>query len=91
MQCLSLAPLSPPNAASRSLFPPTHLGPPTRRHHDTDIRLDAPIHDTLTANYRGSCAMAQLGARMRRMRSFVYVSTCYVNINKPPGSHVEER
>jgi hypothetical protein len=35
--------------------------------------------------------MTRLAARMRRMRSYVYVSTCYVNINKPPGSHIEER
>ncbi|GBF97098.1 hypothetical protein Rsub_10109 [Raphidocelis subcapitata] len=60
-------------------------------HSAADIRLDAPIHDTLLANYRGSCAMARLVARMPRLRSFVYVSTCYVNINKPQGFKVEER
>jgi hypothetical protein len=35
--------------------------------------------------------MANLAARMQRLRSFVYVSTCYVNINKPKGAKVEER
>ena len=56
-----------------------------------DIRLDAPIHGTLTANFRGSCQMVDLAARMQRLRSFVYVSTCYVNINKAQGTRVEER
>jgi hypothetical protein len=56
-----------------------------------DIRLDAPIHDTLRANYLGSCAMTRLAARMPCLRSYVYVSTCYVNINKPQGTLVEER
>ena len=63
----------------------------TPRRAPADIRLDAPIHDTLTANFRGSSAMENLASRMQRMRSFVYVSTCYVNINHAPGSHIEER
>jgi hypothetical protein len=28
---------------------------------------------------------------MRRLRSFVYISTCYSNMNRPRGSLVEER
>jgi hypothetical protein len=35
--------------------------------------------------------MTDLVSRMPKLRSFVYVSTCYVNINKPPNSQVEER
>ncbi|GBF91008.1 hypothetical protein Rsub_03863 [Raphidocelis subcapitata] len=60
-------------------------------HSAADIRLDAPIHDTLQANYLGSCAMTRLASRMARIRSYVYVSTCYVNINKAPHSNVDER
>lgn len=60
-------------------------------HSAADIRLDAPIHETLQANFRGSLCMTRLVARMAKLRSFVYVSTCYVNINKAPMSQVEER
>jgi hypothetical protein len=28
---------------------------------------------------------------MGALRSLVYLATCYVNINKPPGFEVEER
>lgn len=35
--------------------------------------------------------MASLASRMRRLRSFVYVSTCYVNINRAKNAMVEER
>ena len=57
----------------------------------TDIRLEAPIRETLNANYVGSLAVLRLAARMARLRSFVYISTCYTNMNRPRGSHVEER
>jgi NAD(P)-dependent dehydrogenase (short-subunit alcohol dehydrogenase family) len=74
---------APPVPAPPCPQPPLPPPPP-------DIRLDAPIQTTLRANYRGSCAMTRLAARMARLRSYVYVSTCYVNINKPPGFRVEE-
>ncbi|GBF93777.1 hypothetical protein Rsub_06109 [Raphidocelis subcapitata] len=60
-------------------------------HSAADIRLEPHIHETLRANYRGSVAAARLAARMPRLRSFVLVSTCYVGINRPRGSLVEER
>ncbi|GBF91009.1 hypothetical protein Rsub_03864 [Raphidocelis subcapitata] len=60
-------------------------------HSAADIRLDAPIQTTLKANYSGSRAVVALAARMKRLRSVVYLATCYVNINKPPGFEVEER
>ncbi|KIZ05743.1 hypothetical protein MNEG_2214 [Monoraphidium neglectum] len=60
-------------------------------HSAADIRLEAPIQDTLTANYRGTLSIVRLAARMRRLRSFVYISTCYSNMNRPRGSLVEER
>ncbi|GBF96748.1 hypothetical protein Rsub_09490, partial [Raphidocelis subcapitata] len=55
------------------------------------IRLDAPIHETLTANYVGALAVVRLSERMRRLRSLCYISTCYTNMNRPRGSLVEER
>ncbi|KAI8477069.1 MAG: male sterility protein-domain-containing protein [Monoraphidium minutum] len=60
-------------------------------HCAADIRLEPHIHETLRSNYLGSIAAAQLAAAMPRLRSFVYVSTCYVNINRPRGSLVEEK
>jgi len=71
--------------------PPHQPFQPTSSRHAPDIRLDAPIHETLQANFRGSLCMTRLVARMAKLRSFVYVSTCYVNINKAPMSQVEER
>ncbi|KAI8471567.1 MAG: male sterility protein-domain-containing protein [Monoraphidium minutum] len=60
-------------------------------HSAADIRLEAPIQDTLTANYRGTLSVVRLAARMQRLKSFVYISTCYANMNRPRGSLVEER
>lgn len=64
---------------------------PTQNPTPADIRLEAPIHDTLHANYVGSLAMVNLAARMTRLRSFTYISTCYTNMNRPRGTHVEEK
>lgn len=60
-------------------------------HSAADIRLEAPIRETLNANYVGSLAVMRLAAGMDRLRSFTYISTCYTNMNRPRGSHVEER
>ena len=27
---------------------------------------------------------------MQRLQAFTYISTCYVNAHRPPGSHIEE-
>ena len=33
----------------------------------------------------------RLAARMPRLRSLTYISTCFTNINRPRGSRVDER
>jgi hypothetical protein len=33
----------------------------------------------------------RLAARMARLRSLCYISTCYTNINRPRGTLVEEK
>lgn len=76
------------NACSRT--PPT-TSPLAGQSPPPDIRLDAPIHQTLSSNYQGSCRVVSLAARMLRLRSIVHLATCYTNINKPPGTSVEER
>ncbi|GBF97474.1 hypothetical protein Rsub_10397 [Raphidocelis subcapitata] len=60
-------------------------------HSAADIRLEAPIQETLRANYVGTERILQLALQLRRLRSMVHVSTCYVNINKPRGATVHER
>ncbi|KAI8475868.1 MAG: male sterility protein-domain-containing protein [Monoraphidium minutum] len=60
-------------------------------HSAADIRLDAHIHKTLAANFLGTRAVLALAGRMPRLTSLLYLATCYVNINRPRGSDVEER
>ena len=50
-----------------------------------------PIRTTLEANYAGGLRVLDLAARLPRLRSYVHLSTCYVNINNPPGTVIEER
>ena len=60
-------------------------------HSAADIRLEAPIQETMRANYVGTRRVLKLALQLRRLRSMVHVSTCYVNINKPSGATVHER
>lgn len=46
---------------------------------------------TLGANYKGARRLQELAARMPQLRALVHLSTCYVNINQPPGARVQER
>ncbi|KAI8468986.1 MAG: male sterility protein-domain-containing protein [Monoraphidium minutum] len=75
-------------------------------HSAADIRLEAPIQETMRANYVGTERVLALALTLRRrvplgrgapykpgaaLRSMVHVSTAYVNINHAPGTTVHER
>ncbi|KIZ01368.1 Fatty acyl-CoA reductase 1 [Monoraphidium neglectum] len=60
-------------------------------HAAADIRLEAPIQETLRANYMGTRRVLELATQLPRLRSMVHVSTAYVNINHPHGATVRER
>jgi nucleoside-diphosphate-sugar epimerase len=59
-------------------------------HCAADIRLEAPIQETLRANFKGSERVLELACCVQNLSSFVYVSTAYTNINQPEGAIVKE-
>jgi alcohol-forming fatty acyl-CoA reductase len=49
------------------------------------------VHTLLTQNYRATANVVTLAMRCAALAGYVHVSTAYVNINRPRGSHVEEK
>ena len=60
-------------------------------HCAADIRLEAPIQDTLRANFEGSRRVLELACCVQKLTSVVYVSTAYTNINQPDDAVVKEQ
>ena len=48
------------------------------------------VHTLLHQNYRATSNVVTLAMRCAALAGYVHVSTAYVNINRPRGSHVEE-
>lgn len=60
-------------------------------HCAADIRLEVDIHSALTANYCGTEAVLQLAAGCERVRALVHISSCFVNMNQPRSSVIDEQ
>eukprot|EP00878_Enallax_costatus_P037999 GHUV01043120.1.p1 GENE.GHUV01043120.1~~GHUV01043120.1.p1 ORF type:complete len:414 (+),score=148.58 GHUV01043120.1:274-1515(+) len=60
-------------------------------HCAADIRLEADIKSALIANYCGTEAVLQLAAGCEHLQALVHVSSCFVNMNQPRSSVVDEQ
>lgn len=60
-------------------------------HSAASIELEADVQNTLKCNYLGSKCLLQLAAKMTSLKSYVHVSTAYVNVNLPENSSIDER
>lgn len=59
-------------------------------HCAADIRLEADIQETLTANFEGTRAVLELAGATCNLRGIVHVSSAFVNMNMPRTSTLDE-
>ncbi|WIA40444.1 hypothetical protein OEZ86_013801 [Tetradesmus obliquus] len=60
-------------------------------HCAADIRLEADIQETLTANFEGTRTVLELAAAAGHLKALVHVSSAFVNMNQPRSSIVDEQ
>eukprot|EP00731_Ephydatia_muelleri_P006211 Em0003g459a len=54
------------------------------------IRFDAPLREALTLNVAGVLEVVRLCKRMKKLESFVHVSTAYAYCDRPSGDTIDE-
>ncbi|KAF8055926.1 fatty acyl-CoA reductase [Scenedesmus sp. PABB004] len=60
-------------------------------HCAADIRLEADIQETLTANFEGTRTVLELAAAAGHLKALVHVSSAFVNMNQPRSSIIDEQ
>ncbi|WIA32225.1 hypothetical protein OEZ86_003073 [Tetradesmus obliquus] len=60
-------------------------------HCAADIRLEVDIQTALRSNYLGTQEVLQLASACKQLKGLVHTSSCFVNMNQPRSSVVQER
>uniref|UniRef100_A0A383VYV1 Fatty acyl-CoA reductase n=1 Tax=Tetradesmus obliquus TaxID=3088 RepID=A0A383VYV1_TETOB len=60
-------------------------------HCAADIRLEADMQETLSANFEGTRKVLELAAAAGHLKALVHVSSAFVNMNQPRSSIVDEQ
>jgi nucleoside-diphosphate-sugar epimerase len=54
-------------------------------------RPQVDIHSALRSNYLGTQQVLQLACRCQQLKALVHTSSCFVNMNQPRSSVVQEQ